>query len=101
MKKILTCVISALVLCTVLAACGNGRVDDNANVTASPIITSQPGNSPLIDGGIDSGIDGGMDDGIADGGNAIIEDDNGTTNANGNTSNSGTVSPSPSASAKS
>lgn len=88
MKKIIACIISLVLLCSVLCGCGNGRIEDN-KATATPFITS--GVSPTVSPAIDNGVS------TTENGGVTVEEPRNTeagSNAKGNT----TVSPNPTAS---
>lgn len=101
MKKVFACVICVVLLCTVLAACGDNRADNDRILNDMPAATAQvsPDLSPDIEDGIVNDKDGMIDDNdtIGNGSAAGNDSDVGNGTAAGNGS---AVSPSPAVSAK-
>ena len=71
MKKLLACVISLVLLCSVLCGCGDDGVDDNIIV------------SPQVTAGVSPSATAGIDDGIVDDKDGVIGDNDNGRDKNG------------------
>jgi len=92
MKKLIACMISALVLCAVLCGCGNDRIANNDSSLSNPTVTEgvSPSEMPEIFN----------DDGFVDDKDGIIKDDADKSTENNSGSNTTQSSDTPAATAK-